>query len=143
MAAEFQALLFGDETGDFQGPLQKLYERQHGILFSRFIDGLNVVLHQEASRQRRHVNRQIPPFRDIFDLVKHYQNSTSKTQILKTPLSCIFQLGSVIRYAVCILPNNAEQQVLRRVAFSTTIHLSLSHLPVLSLLAFVQGRWLQ
>lgn len=97
MAAEFQVLLFGDETGDFRGPLQKLCERQHGILFSQFIDGLNVILHDEACRQRRHVKKQIPPFRDVFDLAKQYQDSASQNQILKTPLSCIFQLGSVIR----------------------------------------------
>ena len=95
MAKEFQLLLFGDETGNFRDPLQKLCERQHEVLFSRFIDGLNVVLHEEACRQRRHVKKQIPPFRDVFDFVKQYQALAS--QILKTPLSCIFQLGSVIR----------------------------------------------
>ena len=103
MAAEFQVLLFGDETGDFRGPLQKLCERQHGILFSRFIDGLNVVLHDEACRQRRHVKNQVPRFSDIFDLVKQYQDSASHNQILKTPLSCIFQLGSVIRCVFRVL----------------------------------------
>lgn len=103
MAAEFQVLLFGDETGDFRGPLQKLCERQHGILFSRFMDGLNVVLHDEACRQRRHVKKQIPPFRDVFDLVKQHQDSASQNQILKTPLSCIFQLGSVIRWVSRVL----------------------------------------
>lgn len=97
MAAEFQVLLFGDETGDFRDPLQKLCERQRGILFSRFIDGVNAVLHDETCRQRRHVKKQIPPFRDVLDLVKQYQNSASQIQLLKTPLSCIFQLGSVIR----------------------------------------------
>ena len=102
MAEELQLLLFGDETGDFRGPLQKLCERQHGILLSRFIDGLNVLLHDEVRRQRRHVKKQIPPFRDIFDLVRKYQDSDSQNQILKTPLSCIFQLGSVIRCASCV-----------------------------------------
>lgn len=102
MAAEFQVFLFGDETVDFRGPLQKLCERQHGILFSRFIDGLNVLLHDETCRQRRHVKKQIPPFRDVFDLVRKYQDSASQNQILKTPLSCIFQLGSVIRCASCV-----------------------------------------
>lgn len=97
MAADFQVLLFGDETGDFRDPLQKLCERHHGILFSRFIDGLNAVLHDEVCRQRRHVKKQIPPFRDVLDLVKQYHDSISQNQILKTPLSCIFQLGSVIR----------------------------------------------
>lgn len=103
MAAEFQILLFGDETSDFRNPLQKLCERQHGVLFSRFIDGLNIVLRDEACRQRRHVKKQIPSFRDVFDLVQQYQDSASQNQILKTPLSCIFQLGSVIRFATLVL----------------------------------------
>lgn len=108
MAAEFQVLLFGDETSDFRVPLQKLCERQRGILFSRFIDGLNVVLHDEAWRQRRHVKKQIPPFRDVFDLLKYHQDSASQNQILKTPLSCIFQLGSVIRCVSRALTTSVE-----------------------------------
>ena len=103
MAAEYQVFLFGDETGDFRGPLQKLCERRHGVLFSRFIDGLNVVLHDEVGRQRRQVKKQIPPFRNVFDLAIQYQDSASHNQILKTPLSCIFQLGSVIRCVFCVL----------------------------------------
>ena len=31
MAEAFRILLFGDETGDFQDPLHKLYERQKGV----------------------------------------------------------------------------------------------------------------
>ena len=110
MAAEFQVLVFGDETGDFRDPLQELCERQHGVLFSRFMDGLNRVLHDEVCRQRRHVKKQIPPFRDVFDLVKQYQESASQNQILKTPLSCIFQLGSVIRCVFRVLTSSVKHR---------------------------------
>lgn len=99
MVAELQLLLFGDETGDFRVPLQELCESQHGLLLSRFINDLNVLLRDEVSRQRRDVKDQIPPFRDVLDLVRKYQDSDCQRQVLKSPLLCIFQLGSVIRCA--------------------------------------------
>jgi naphtho-gamma-pyrone polyketide synthase len=98
MAAEaFKVLLFGDETGDFREPLQKLCERQNGVVFLHFIDRLNAVLRDEVRRQPRYVKKQIPPFTDVLDLVKQYQDSASRNQILETTLACICQLGSVIR----------------------------------------------
>lgn len=69
MVESFQFLLFGDETGDFREPLQKLCERQKGINFLHFIDRLNEVLRDEVRRQPRHVKKHIPPFTDILDLV--------------------------------------------------------------------------
>lgn len=97
MAEAFQVLLFGDETGDFREPLQKLCERQKGVIFLHFVDRVNEVLRDEVRRQPRYVKKQIPPFTDILDLVKQYQDSASRNQILETTLACICQLGSVIR----------------------------------------------
>lgn len=102
MVESFQFLLFGDETGDFREPLQKLCERQKGINFLHFIDRLNEVLRDEVRRQPRPVKNHIPPFTDILDLVTQYQDSASRNQILETTFTCIFQLGSVIRYVLCI-----------------------------------------
>lgn len=100
MAEAFQVLLFGDETGDFQGLLQKLCERQKGIIFSHFINRLNEILRDEVRRQPRYVKKFIPPFTDVLDLVTQYKDSNSRNQILETTLACICQLGSVIR---CVL----------------------------------------
>ena len=100
MTEAFQLLLFGDETGDFRELLQKLCERQKGIVFLHFIDRLKEVLRDEVRRQPRHVKKNIPPFTDILDLVKQYQHSASRNQVLETTLACICQLGSVIR---CVL----------------------------------------
>ena len=102
MAEAFQVLLFGDETGDFQDPLQKLCGRQKGVLFLHFIDRLNHILHDEVRRHPRHVKKQIPPFTDIIDLVKQYQDSASRNPIFETTLACICQLGSIIGCASCI-----------------------------------------
>lgn len=102
MAEAFQVLLFGDETGDFQDPLRKLCERQKGVLFLHFIDRLNQVLHDELRQHPRHAKKQIPPFTDVLDLVKQYQDSASRNQILETTLACICQLGSIIRCASCV-----------------------------------------
>jgi hypothetical protein len=143
MAAEFQLLLFGDETGDFRGPLQELCENQHGTLFSRFIDDLNVLLHDEVCRQRRHVKEQIPPFTDVLDLVRKCQDSDRQSQVLKTPLLCIFQLGRVIRCASCVPVDFCKAwKLMSRIAFSTIIHRSLSRPLPPSWLAFVRGCWL-
>ena len=100
MADAFNILLFGDGSSDFREPLQKLCERQKGVIFLHFIDRLNEVLRDEARRQPRHVRQQIPSFTDVFDLVKKYQDAASRNQILDTTLACICQLGSVIR-CVC------------------------------------------
>ena len=102
MAEAFQFLLFGDETGDFREPLQKLCQRQRGIIFSHFMEGLNHTLRDEVRRQPRYVKKLIPPFTDVRDLVTQYQDSTSRNQILETTLTCICQLGTVIR---CVLRN--------------------------------------
>ena len=98
MAEAFEVLLFGDETSDSREPLQRLCERQKGVVFLHFIDKLKEVLREEVRRQPRHVKEQIPPFTDILDLVRKYQDSTSRNPILETTLACICQLGSVIRY---------------------------------------------
>lgn len=100
MAEAFKVLLFGDETGDFREPLQKLCERQKGIIFLHFLDRLKEVLRDEARRQPRFVKEKIPPFIDVLDLVKQYRNSASRNQILETTLACICQLGSVIRFVL-------------------------------------------
>ena len=103
MAKAFQVLLFGDETADFRDPLRKLCERQKGVIFSHFIDRLNQVLQDEVRRLPRHAGKQIPPFTDVLDLVKQYQDSASRNQILETTLACICQLGSIIRCAFRVL----------------------------------------
>ncbi len=99
MPEAFQILLFGDETADIRGPLQKLCERQKGLIFLHFIDRLNQVLHDEVRRLPRHAKKHIPPFTDVLDLVKQYQDSASRNQIIETTFACIFQLGNIIRYA--------------------------------------------
>ena len=96
-AESFKILLFGDETGDFREPLQRLCERQRGVGFLHFIDRLVETLRDELRQQPRHVQKQIPPFSDILELVKQYKDLTSQNQILETTLTCICQLGSVIR----------------------------------------------
>ena len=108
MAEAFQVLLFGDETGDFQDPLQKLYERQNGVMFLHFTGRLNKVLHDEVRRQPRYVKKQIPPFTDVLDLVNQYQDSTSRNQILETTLACIYQLSNVIRCAFYVPASSVE-----------------------------------
>ena len=100
MTDAFNVLLFGDGSSDFREPLLRLCERQRGVIFLHFIDKLNVVLRDEARRQPRHVRKQIPPFTDLLDLVKKYQDSGTRNQILDTTLACVCQLGSVIR---CVL----------------------------------------
>lgn len=97
MADTLEILLFGDETGDFREPLRKLCERQKGVIFLCFIERLNDVLRNELRRQSHHVRSQIPPFTDVLDLVKQYQHSAPRNQILETTLACVCQVGSVIR----------------------------------------------
>lgn len=104
MAEQFQVLLFGDETANFREPLQKLCERQKGVIFLHFIDRLNEVLRDETRRAPHYVKKQIPPFTDVLDLVKQYQDSASRNQILDTTLACICQLGSVMRCVLTRIP---------------------------------------
>ena len=89
MAAAFQVLLFGGETGDFREPLQKLCERQKGVIFLHFIDKLNQDLRDEVCRQPRYVKKQNPPFSDILDLLKKYRDSPSRKPILETTFTGI------------------------------------------------------
>lgn len=103
MAETFKVILFGDETGDFREPLQKLCECQKGVIFLHFIEKLNELLRDEIRRQPCHVKKHIPPFTDILDLVKQYRDSPSRNQILETTFTCIFQLGSIIRCVFGIL----------------------------------------
>ena len=98
MTEATKVLLFGDETGDFGEPLQKLCERQNGILFVHFTSQLKDVLRDELRRKPRHLRKQIPPFTDILDLVVQYRNSDLRNQLLDTTLACVCQLGSVLRY---------------------------------------------
>ncbi|KAL9114954.1 MAG: hypothetical protein Q9227_001197 [Pyrenula ochraceoflavens] len=98
MGGAFEILLFGDETGDFREPLQKLLERQRGVAFSHFIQKTNEALREEVRRQPRHVKEQIPPFTDVFELLQRYQDS-ARNQILETTFACVCQLGSIIRCA--------------------------------------------
>lgn len=98
MRGAYEVLLFGDETGDFREPLQKLCERQKGAVFLHFIESVNEVLRDEVRRQPSHVKKQIPPFSDVLDLVKQYQDSASRNPILETTLTCICQLASVVRF---------------------------------------------
>ncbi|KAL9619045.1 MAG: hypothetical protein Q9160_006300 [Pyrenula sp. 1 TL-2023] len=98
MTGAFEVLLFGDETGDFREPLQKLLERQRGVAFLYFIQKTNEALRDEVRRQPHHVKQQIPPFTDVFELLKQYQDSTLRNQILETTFACICQLGSIISY---------------------------------------------
>lgn len=101
MAGAFEILLFGDETGDFREPLDKLCERRKGVVFLHFIERLHDTLRDEIHKQPRHVQKQIPPFTDIPDLVKRYIESGSRNPILESTLTCICQLASVMRYALC------------------------------------------
>jgi len=94
----FKVYTFGDETGNFAEPLQKLCESQKGVLFLHFLEELNKVLRDELRRQPRYVRVQIPEFTDVLDLVKRYRESGSRNQILETTITCVCQLASVIRY---------------------------------------------
>ena len=97
MAETFEVYIFGDETGNFAEPLQKLCERQKGVLFLHFLEELKKVLREEVRRQPRHVRDQIPEFHDVLDLVKRYRELNSRNQILETTFTCVCQLASVIR----------------------------------------------
>ena len=98
MTEMFKVFTFGDETGSFAEPLQKLCERRTGVLFLHFLAELKKVLREEVHRQARHVRDQIPEFTDILNLVKRYRESASRNQILETTFTCVCQLASVIRY---------------------------------------------
>nr|BBL33417.1 putative polyketide synthase [Lachnum palmae] len=98
MAGAFEVLLFGDETGDFREPLDKLCERRKGVVFLHFIERLHETLRDEIRQQPRHVQKQIPPFTDIPDLVKRYIESGSRNPILESTLTCICQLASVMSF---------------------------------------------
>lgn len=98
MAGPLKLYVFGDETGDFAEPLQRLCERRKEVLFLHFLEELNKVLRDEVRRQPRDVRLQIPEFTDVLDLVRHYRHSGSRNQILETTLTCVCQLATVIRY---------------------------------------------
>ncbi|KAH8585456.1 hypothetical protein B0O99DRAFT_696467 [Bisporella sp. PMI_857] len=98
MAHTFQVLLFGDETGDFRDPLQKLCERQKGVVFLHFLERVKDTLRDEVRQHPRQVQAQIPQFTDIHDLVKRYIDSGSRNTILETTLACICQLASVVSF---------------------------------------------
>ena len=136
MAEAFEILLFSDETSDSREPLQRLCERQKGVVFVHFIEKLNEVLREEVRRQPRHVKEQIPPFTDVLDLVKKYQESTSRNPILETTLACICQLGSVIRYVA--RHTYARMQINPFVASSRITHPNTSSPLTQSLSAFAQ-----
>lgn len=105
MADKFQVHLFGDETGDFREPFQKLCEYQDGVVFRHFLDRLKDVLRDEIRQQPRQVQEQIPSFNDIHELVNRYIESGSRTPILETTFACICQLASVI----CFLESSESE----------------------------------
>jgi hypothetical protein len=133
MAENFQVLLFGDETSDFCEPLLKLLDRKKGIIFLHFIEKLTGVLRDEIHQQARHVQEQIPPFTDVFDLVTRYRDSGSWNQILKTTITCICQLGSVMRCVIFILYIGRHKLIVC-LAFSMITHPNRSYPRTLSLL---------
>ncbi|GES58867.1 polyketide synthase [Aspergillus terreus] len=98
MAGSLKLYVFGDEAGDFAGPLQRLCEQRKEVLFLHFLDELNKVLRDEVRRQPRDVRVQIPEFTDVLDLVRHYRDSGSRNQILETTLTCVCQLAAVISF---------------------------------------------
>ncbi|KAL4885439.1 polyketide synthase [Aspergillus karnatakaensis] len=98
MAGPLKLYVFGDETGDFAEPLQRLCERRKEVLFVHFLEELNKVLRDEVRRQPREVRVQIPDFTDVLDLVKRYRHSESRNQILETTLTCVCQLATVISF---------------------------------------------
>lgn len=98
MAETFKVYMFGDETGSFTEPLQKLCEHQKGVLFVHFLQEINKVLRDELRKQPRQVRAQIPEFTDVLDLIKRYRDSGSRNQILETTITCVYQLASVISY---------------------------------------------
>lgn len=98
MAGTFQVHLFGDETGDFREPLQKLCEYQNGVVFRHFLDKVKDILRDEIRQQPRQVQAQIPAFNDFHDLVIQYNDSGSRNPILETTFACICQLASVISF---------------------------------------------
>lgn len=108
MAEILKVYTFGDETGNFAEPLQKLCERQKGVLFLHFLGELNKVLRDELRRQPRHIRTQVPEFTDVLDLVKRYRDSGSRNQILETTITCIYQLASVIRYVLRCRSNDPK-----------------------------------
>lgn len=97
MDSTFDVFVFGDETSDFREPLDKLCERRRGLVSQHFIQRLPETLREEIHKQPRHVQKQIPPFTDIPDLVKRYRESSSRNPILESTLTCICQLASVMR----------------------------------------------
>ena len=133
MAETFEVLLFGDETGDFREPLERLCERRRGILFLHFIEKLNETLRDEIRQQPRHVQEQIPPFTDIQDLVRRYHAAGSRNQILETTLACVCQLASVIRSVSPHFKVNSRQIITDtpRIAILMTIHHNILCLQIL------------
>ncbi|PVH98315.1 ketoacyl-synt-domain-containing protein [Periconia macrospinosa] len=97
MDSTFDIFVFGDETSDFREPLDKLCERRRGLVSQHFIQRLHETLREEIHKQPRHVQKQIPPFTDIPDLVKRYRESSSRNPILESTLTCICQLAMAFR----------------------------------------------
>jgi naphtho-gamma-pyrone polyketide synthase len=108
MAETFKVYIFGDETGSFAEPLQKLCEHQKGVLFTHFLEEINKVLRDELRKQPRQVRAQISEFTDVLDLIKRYRDSGSRNQILETTITCIYQLASVIRHVLYQLPHDLK-----------------------------------
>ena len=98
MEPPLDVLLFGDQTGDYSTVFRNISHVKDQIPFRDFLSKAYLALREEVSLQPDSIQKNIPTFNSIIDLVRRYAEPTSpKSNALDSALTTISQLACFFR----------------------------------------------
>ena len=96
-------LLFGDQTGDYLVVFRNILHVKDDVFLKAFFERTTLALRDELSHQPSYIQKQIPTFSSIIDLVTRYaEPSNPRSNALESALTCISQLASFFRSALLV-----------------------------------------
>ena len=97
MSPKMNIFLFGDQTADYNSNLLgKLRQNDIPILTS-FLEKANVTLREEISRQPGLVQKTIPSFSTLLDLVQWFSESGVSSPAIESAICTTCQIACLIR----------------------------------------------
>ena len=91
-------LLFGDQTGDYPVVFRNILHVKDDVFLKAFFERTTLALRDELSHQPSYIQKQIPTFSSIIDLVTRYaEPHNSRSNALESALTCISQLACFFR----------------------------------------------
>jgi naphtho-gamma-pyrone polyketide synthase len=107
MSKQTRGFIFGDQSQDTTLKVRALLNAKGDLLLTSFLEQSYDVIRSEIGRLPLHEREVLPRFYSLADIVAR-QREGVLSPAFQTALTCIYQLGSFIRYAINTYPKKLD-----------------------------------